>query len=49
MGKLVAIFNEINPEEISSSLQKDGKYDFDIDGEKISLDTEDFVIDFDDK
>ena len=47
MGKLVAIFNETNPEEISSSLQKDGKYDFDIDGEIISLDTEDFVVDFD--
>jgi len=47
MGKLVAIFNETNTEEISSSLQKDGKYDFDIDGEIISLDTEDFVVDFD--
>mgnify|MGYP003986621557 FL=1 len=47
MGKLVAMFNETNPEEISSSLQKDGKYDFDIDGEIISLDTEDFVVDFD--
>ena len=47
MGKLVAMFNETNPEEISSSLQKDGKYDFDIDGETISLDTEDFVVDFD--
>ena len=47
MGKLVAMFNETNPDEISSSLQKDGKYDFDIDGETISLDTEDFVVDFD--
>ena len=47
MGKLVAMFNETNPEEISSSLQKDGKYDFDIDGEIISLDMEDFVVDFD--
>ena len=47
MGKLVAMFNETNPEEISSSLQKDGKYDFDIDGEIISLDIEDFVVDFD--
>ena len=47
MGKLVAMFNETNPEEISSSLQKNGKYDFDIDGEIISLDTEDFVVDFD--
>jgi len=47
MGKLVAMFNETNPEEISSSLQKNGKYDFDIDGETISLDTEDFAVDFD--
>ncbi len=46
MGKLVATFSETNPEEIISSLQKDGKYDFDIDGEPISLDSEDFVVDF---
>ena len=47
MGKLVAAFNETNPEEITSSLQKDGKYSFDIDGEVISLDEDDFIIDFD--
>jgi isoleucyl-tRNA synthetase len=47
MVKLVATFSETNPEEIISSLQKDGKYDFDIDGETISLDSEDFVVDFD--
>ncbi len=47
MTKLVATFNETNPEEIISALQKDGKYDFDIDGEIISLDNEDFVVDFD--
>lgn len=47
MGKLVAAFTETNPEEIISSLQKDGKYDFDIGEEIISLDNEDFVIDFD--
>ncbi len=47
MGKLVASFSETNPEEIISSLQKDGKYDFDIDGQTISLDSEDFVVDFD--
>ena len=47
MGKLVAAFNETNPEEITSSLQKDGKYSFDIDGEAISLDEDDFIIDFD--
>ncbi|QDI89444.1 isoleucine--tRNA ligase [Candidatus Nitrosopumilus sp. SW] len=47
MGKLVAKFSETNPEEIISALQKDSKFDFDIDGEVISLDNEDFVIDFD--
>jgi len=47
MGKLVSTFNETDPEEIITSLQKDGKYDFDIDGEIISLDNEDFIIDFD--
>jgi isoleucyl-tRNA synthetase len=47
MGKLVSTFNETNPEAIVSALQKDGKYDFDIDGETISLDNEDFVVDFD--
>ncbi len=47
MGKLVAKFSETNPEEIISSLQENGKHDFVIDGETISLDTEDFVVDFD--
>ena len=47
MGKLVSTFNEVNPEEIISSLQKDKKYDFDIDGGIISLDSEDFIINFD--
>ncbi|MEX0862463.1 isoleucine--tRNA ligase [Nitrosopumilus sp.] len=47
MGKLVATFNETDPEKIISSLQKDGKYDFDIDGEIISLNNEDFIVDFD--
>ncbi len=47
MEKLVTTFAETNPEEIISSLQKDGKYDFDIDGEIISLDNEDFIVDFD--
>ncbi|MDH3781015.1 MAG: class I tRNA ligase family protein, partial [Nitrosopumilus sp.] len=47
MGKLIAAFNETNPEEITSSLQKDGKYNFDIDGKVISLDEDDFIIDFD--
>ena len=47
MGKLVSTFNETNPDEIISSLQKEGKYDFNLDGEIISLDSEDFIIDFD--
>ncbi len=47
MGKLVSTFNETNPEEIISALEKDGKYNFDLDGEIISLENEDFVIDFD--
>ncbi|MBT6469054.1 MAG: isoleucine--tRNA ligase [Thaumarchaeota archaeon] len=47
MGKLVSTFNETDPEEISLALQKDGKHNFDIDGEIISLDNEDFIVDFD--
>jgi isoleucyl-tRNA synthetase len=47
MGKLVNTFTETNPEEIISSLQKDGKYDFKIDEEIISLNKEDFVVSFD--
>ncbi|MCH9657499.1 class I tRNA ligase family protein, partial [archaeon] len=47
MGKLVSMFNETNPEEIIASLQKNSRYDFDIDGKIISLENEDFIIDFD--
>jgi isoleucyl-tRNA synthetase len=47
MGKLVSTFNETDPDEIISSLQKENKYDFNIDGEIISLDNEDFIINFD--
>ncbi|MGV7226085.1 MAG: isoleucine--tRNA ligase [Nitrosopumilus sp.] len=47
MGKLVSTFNETDPEKIISSLEKDSNYDFEIDGEVISLDKEDFLIDFD--
>ena len=47
MGKLVSMFNQTSPDEIVSSLEKDSKYDFDIDGEIISLNEEDFVINFD--
>ena len=47
MGKLVNAFSETNKEEIVNALQKEGKYDYEIDGEKISLDREDFIVDFD--
>ncbi len=47
MGRLVSAFAETDPEEIISSLEKDKRYDFDIDGEIISLDTKDFIVDFD--
>ena len=47
MGKLVAMFSETNPENIITSLQNYGKYDFDIDGQIISLDGEDFIFNFD--
>lgn len=47
MGKLVDAFTKTDPEDIISSLQKEGKYIFELDGEKIILDGEDFVIDSD--
>jgi isoleucyl-tRNA synthetase len=47
MGALVKNFEETNPDEIISSLQETNSFNFDIDGTKIVLDTEDFVIDFD--
>ncbi len=47
MGKLVSTFNETDPDEIISSLERNSKCDFNIDGEVISLDNEDFIIDFD--
>jgi len=47
MGKLVSTFSETNTDEIVSTLQKEAKYDYKIDGEIISLEKEDFIIDFD--
>lgn len=47
MGKLVNMFSESNKENIITSLQKQGHYDYKVDGEKISLDKDDFVVDFD--
>ncbi|CAD6522913.1 Isoleucyl-tRNA synthetase [metagenome] len=49
MGKLVNAFLETDKEEIISALEKQGKYDYKIDGEIISLDKEDFIVDFDAK
>ncbi|MGD8300722.1 MAG: DUF5915 domain-containing protein, partial [Nitrosopumilaceae archaeon] len=46
-GKLVAKFAETDPQIITSSLQESNSFTFDIDGEKINLDSEDFLIDFD--
>jgi len=46
MGKLVSAFSETNKDEIVMALQKEAKYDYEIDGETISLDKEDFIIDF---
>jgi len=47
MGKLVNMFAETNLQEIISSLQKQGHYNFKIDGEDITLDKEDFLVSFD--
>ncbi|MFB5630223.1 MAG: class I tRNA ligase family protein, partial [Nitrosopumilaceae archaeon] len=49
MGELLQKFSQTKPEEIISSLQKDQKFSFDIDGEKIILENDDFIIDFDAK
>ncbi len=47
MGKLVAKFAETDPQDITSSLQELNSFTFDVDGEKIKLDSEDFLVDFD--
>ena len=47
MGKLVDTFTKTNPEDIVSSLQKENKHTFEVDGENIELDVEDFLIDSD--
>ena len=49
MGKLVAKFAETKPDDIISSLQENNKYDYSIDGDIVSLDLDDFVVDFDAK
>ena len=47
MGKLLEIFASTDPEEIVQNLDKNGSFTFDVDGNKISLDNDDFVVDFD--
>ncbi|GFN42016.1 MAG: hypothetical protein YK1312THETA_2180001 [Marine Group I thaumarchaeote] len=47
MGKLVQRFSETSSNDIIEGLSKDGKFTFDVDGNQIVLDKEDFVIDFD--
>jgi len=47
MGKLVNKFSETNVDEIILALQKENKYNFKIEEEIISLDKEDFIVDFD--
>ena len=47
MGELIAKFNESNPEDIISSLQKDKNFNFNIHEENILLEEEDFIFDFD--
>ena len=49
MGNLVKSFTDTDPQKIISSLQNESRYTFDISGEKIILEPEDFVIDFDAK
>ena len=47
MGNLVSKFAQTDPEKIISSLKTEGNFNFDINGENILLENEDFVIDFD--
>jgi len=47
LGKLLEIFSETKPDEIIQGLEKDGSFTFDVNGTKISLDANDFIIEFD--
>ena len=47
LGKLLEIFSETKPDEIVQGLEKDGSFTFSANGTKISLDTNDFIIEFD--
>jgi len=47
LGKLLEIFSETKPDEIIQGLENDGSFTFDVNEIKISLDTNDFIIEFD--
>jgi isoleucyl-tRNA synthetase len=49
MGALLQKFSQTKSEKITSTLQKAQNFTFDIDGNKINLEKDDFVIDFDAK
>ncbi len=49
MPSLVKMFSETDPEKIILDLEKYGSFTFEIEGTKIQLDREDFVVDFDAK
>jgi len=46
LSKLLEIFSETKPDEIIQGLEKDSSFTFDVNGTKISLDTNDFIIEF---
>ena len=47
LRKTARAFRKTNPEEIIQSLAKTRSFTFDIDGHKISLEIDDFIISFD--
>jgi len=47
LGKLLETFSETKPDEIIQGLENAGSFTLDVNGTKISLDTNDFIIEFD--
>jgi isoleucyl-tRNA synthetase len=47
LGKLLETFSETKPDEIIQGLENGGSFTFDVNETKISLDTNDFIIEFD--
>jgi len=43
----IGLFSETKPDEIIQGLEKDDSFTFDVNGTKISLDANDFIIEFD--